>query len=284
MDIENGASGEWFWTRPMQGLLGQFAAAAALNSPILVVGERGAGKTHGARVLHSLSRRKERPFVVVDCHTLAGLWFESQLFGHVRGAFIGADADQIGKLTEVADGTLLLDEIDRVPLEDQEKLLRVLRRHEYEPLGSHRPSPLAARVIATSSRPLSREVAAGRFSSELYDLVSELTIQLPVLRRTPESIRPLAQRFLSDFCTRQGRPPCALTREAWSDLEAYDWPGNVGELQHVIEQAVLRCRNGMITAADLTESQSGRVSQPSAAWAPPAPLLIDAIGGLAEAG
>jgi DNA-binding NtrC family response regulator len=179
---------------------------------------------------------------------------ESELFGHVKGAFTGADRDRAGKCAEVGRGTLLLDDIDALSLELQAKLLRVVEERVFEPVGSNRPQPLQARLIVASNRRLEQEEAAGRFRSDLHYRLNVVGFFLPPLRERRDLIRPLAERLLAEFAARNGRPVYSMTEEALDALEGYDWPGNIRELRNVIERAVALCPGAEVELADLTEA------------------------------
>lgn len=240
-------------SRAAKKLLEQISAVASLDSTVLLTGETGTGKSHVAQVIHDLSLRKAQPLVVVQCGGLSPALLESELFGHVRGAFTGADRDHAGKFAAAEDGTILLDEIDCVPPAGQAKLLRVLERRVYEAVGSNRLLPFRGRVIAATNRPLSREVEAGRFRADLYYRLCVVEFELPPLRRCREAIRPLAAKFLADFGRREQRSLQGLTEAALLALELYPWPGNIRELRNTIERAVALCPRDRIDICDLPE-------------------------------
>jgi DNA-binding NtrC family response regulator len=179
---------------------------------------------------------------------------ESELFGHVRGAFTGADRDRAGKCAEVGRGTLLLDEINALSLELQAKLLRVVEERLFEAVGSNRSQPLQARLIVASNRRLEQEEAAGRFRSDLHYRLNVVGFFLPPLRERRDLIRPLAERLLAEFAARNDRPVSGLTAEALDALEGYAWPGNIRELRNVIERGVALCPGSEVQLADLTEA------------------------------
>ncbi|HEV3162653.1 MAG TPA: sigma 54-interacting transcriptional regulator, partial [Isosphaeraceae bacterium] len=193
---------------------------------------------------------------------------ESEMFGHVKGAFTGADRDRAGKFTDVGRGTLLLDDIDALPLPLQAKLLRAVEERVFEPVGSNAPQPMLARLIVASSRPLDREVAAGRFRADLYFRLNVVSFALPPLRDRRTVIRPLAFRFVSEYAARNGREVRGISPEAMRVLEGYNWPGNIRELRNTIERAVSLCVGRDIHVFDLPDSV-----QPSDDRAAPAPGL-----------
>jgi len=228
-------------TSAMAELAEQVRRVAPLETTILITGETGTGKTHLARVIHELSPRRARPFVAVPCGAIPSTLLESEMFGHVRGAFTHADQNRFGRLAQAENGTLLLDEIDCVPLEAQSKLLRSFEERVFEPVGSNQSHALRARLIVASNRPLEEEVAAGRFRADLYYRLNVVEFSVPPLRERPQMIRALAEKFLGDFCRRDGRPPCEFSDAALAALETYDWPGNVRDLRNVVERSVALC-------------------------------------------
>jgi DNA-binding NtrC family response regulator len=179
---------------------------------------------------------------------------ESELFGHVRGAFTGADRDHVGKFAVVEDGTILLDEIDCVPLEAQSKLLRVFEDRIYEPVGSNRTAKFRARVIAATNQPLDRLAAEGKFRPDLFYRLNVVEFGLPPLRDCREAIGPLAENFLNIYCQRAKRSIDGISFAALESMLAYDWPGNIRELRNTLERAVTLCRNEVLDVADLPEA------------------------------
>ena len=186
----------------------QVRRVAPQDVTLLFTGETGTGKTRMARLVHMLSPRRAEPFMVVDCGSLSPTLIESEMFGHIRGAFTGADRDRQGKLAAAGGGTLLLDEINSLPLPLQSKLLRVVDERVFEPVGSNKPQVLRARLIAVSNAPLDREVEAGRFRSDLFYRLNVVGFYLPPLRDRRPAIAALAAQFLADFAA-TNRPDCA---------------------------------------------------------------------------
>jgi DNA-binding NtrC family response regulator len=238
---------------PLGRLMGQVRRVASLETNVLIQGETGTGKTHLARIIHQLSSRRERPFLTVNCGALSANLIESELFGHVRGAFTGADQDRAGKLVAAGAGTLFLDDIDALPLELQARLLRVIEERVFEAVGSNKPQPLKARVIAASNRSLQDDAQAGKFRSDLYYRLSVMVFYLPPFRENRALVPALARHFVQEYASRHNLPARGLTSQALQALEAYDWPGNVRELRNVIERAVVLCPGARIDVADLSD-------------------------------
>lgn len=214
---------------------------APTNSTVLIVGETGTGKDLFARAIHYASARRDGPFVVADCASLSESLLESELFGHVRGAFTGAVRDRKGLAESARGGTLFLDEISTVSPQIQGSLLRLLQDHEIRPVGSDRTVPVDVRVVAATNRDLAELVAEGSFREDLYYRLSVFTLVIPPLRQRREDIPLLAHHFLFSFAADFGRSVSTISPEAMAALEAHDWPGNVRELEHTIERAVLLC-------------------------------------------
>jgi two-component system response regulator HydG len=212
---------------------------ASSDANILILGESGTGKELIASALHNNSLRKDNSFVSLNCAALTDTLLESQLFGHLKGAFTGAIANQKGMLEEADGGTLFLDEIGDVSPAVQAKLLRVIQERDFIPVGSTRPKKVDVRFVAATNKELQREVADGRFREDLYYRLNVITINLPPLRDRPEDIVPLAEHFLKRFAARMAKDIRAISPEAIAALKAYHWPGNVRELENVLERAVI---------------------------------------------
>jgi DNA-binding NtrC family response regulator len=241
-------------TACMKDLLRQVRRVAPLDTTILLTGETGTGKTSLARLIHRLSPRRDKPLVTVQCGALPPSLLDSALFGHVRGAFTGADRDQAGRFAEAKDGTILIDEVDCMSLESQAKLLAAVEDRVFEPLGTVRPQPLRARLIFATNRKLEDEVAAGRFRSDLYYRLNVVGFALPGLREQPAAIPHLVERFLDSYRSQTGREIRNFTPQALAALQKYDWPGNVRELRNAIERAVVFCSGNSIGLDDLNET------------------------------
>lgn len=228
----------------LKKVLAQIEMVAPTNASVLILGESGTGKELVARGIHDRSPRKEASLVRVNCASVPRELFESEFFGHTRGAFTGAIKDRVGRFELANGGTLFLDEIGEVPLELQSKLLRVLQEGQFERLGEERTRTVDVRIIAATNRDLEAEVKAGRFRQDLFYRLSVFPIELPPLRDRPEDISILARHFLEQASRKMGKPMPVLTPRHLRELEAYDWPGNVRELQNVVERAVIRAQNG----------------------------------------
>jgi len=205
----------------------------------MILGESGTGKELVARELHRRSGRSARPLIKVNCAAVPRELYESEFFGHARGAFTGALRDRAGRFELADGGTLFLDEVGEIPPELQAKLLRVLQEGEVERVGEERTRKVDVRLIAATNRDLRAEAEAGRFRQDLYFRLSVFPIELPPLRRRAEDIPPLAEHFLALAARKLGRPKPRLTLADAQRLQRYGWPGNVRELQHVIERAVI---------------------------------------------
>jgi two-component system nitrogen regulation response regulator GlnG len=217
----------------------QVSQVAESSFTVLLQGETGTGKELVARAIHQQSPRRPGPFVAVDCGAIPETLVESELFGHERGAFTGAQSRREGKFQLARGGTLFLDEIGNIPTATQAKLLRALEQREVHPLGGARAVPVDARIIAATNAELQDGVKAGRFRADLYYRLSEFTITLPPLRSRREDITYLAQRFIDEVSMELGRPVRRIGDEAMQALLRHDWPGNVRELKNVIRKAAL---------------------------------------------
>jgi DNA-binding NtrC family response regulator len=222
----------------MDKIIEQIKQVADSPLTVLVEGETGTGKELVARAIHQLSARREKPFVAVDCGAMPDTLIESELFGYEKGAFTGAHQRKEGQFQLAGEGTLFLDEIVNLPLPTQAKLLRALQERQVQPLGSKRPIPVAARIIAASNVSLEREVRAGRFRQDIYYRLNEFAISLPPLRER-DNILHLANQFLPEAGIELGRPCRKISEAAAQILLRYHWPGNVRELRNVIRRAIL---------------------------------------------
>ena len=227
-------------------MVGQIDLVAGTNANVLILGESGTGKELVARAIHQRSQRCHGPLVKVNCASIPKELFESEFFGHARGAFTGALRDRIGRFQLADSGTIFLDEIGEIPLDLQSKLLRVLQEREFERVGEETPRRVDVRIIAATNRDLEGESRAGRFREDLYYRLGVFPIQVPPLRDRAADIGPLAAHFVRHFCEQLNLPSRTLTRGDVERLARYDWPGNIRELQNVIERALIRSRGGRL--------------------------------------
>ncbi len=227
--------------------------AAASDATVLILGPSGTGKTVLARAVHDRSSRADKPFITINCPSLSRELLESELFGHVKGAFTGALKDTWGKVAAADEGTLFLDEIGEVPLEIQPKLLRLLQDREYERVGDTRTRKANIRLIAATNRDLAAEVAAGRFREDLYYRLKVIAVDMPALADRPADLLNLADNYLTYFAREQGRAGLRFSAAARTALIDYTWPGNLRELRNVIERAVILTAGPEIEPADLPD-------------------------------
>ncbi len=235
----------------MQKVLKLIRKVAPTNSTVLITGESGTGKELVARAIHEFSPAKDAPFIAINCSGFQENLLESELFGHVKGAFTGAVKDKDGFFRVVGDGTIFLDEISEMPLSLQAKLLRVLEEKEFYPVGGTHIIPMEARVIAATNKDLKALVAREGFREDLYYRIAVFEIDLPPLRERRSDIPLLADHFLRKFNREMKRSYRGITPEALNDLMAYHWPGNVRELRNVIERAMILCDGNMISPEGL---------------------------------
>jgi len=235
---------------PLLYVLHKVRRVAPADTSVLILGETGVGKELIARTIHDESMRSSGPFVVVNCAALPPNLFESELFGHEKGAFTSADRQRRGRFELAHGGTIFLDEIGELPLEMQPKLLRVLQEGEMERVGGSRTITVDVRLIAATNRDLSEDMEAGRFREDLFYRISVYPITVPPLRDRSEDIPALVQHFTRHFALRRGRDIAEIPAEVMRRLESYDWPGNVRELQNVIERAVLTSTGGVLKLAE----------------------------------
>lgn len=223
----------------LKRMLRRVEAVADTPASVLVLGESGVGKELVAHAIHGQSPRSDGPLVKVNCASIPKELFESEFFGHVKGAFTGAQRDRVGRFQLADGGTLFLDEVGEIPLELQGKLLRVLQESEFERIGDDVTRSVDVRVIAATNRNLESEIVAGRFREDLFYRLSVFPVEVPPLRERHEDIVPLAQHFLEQTCKDFGREVLKLTKAQADMLERYAWPGNIRELKNVIERAVI---------------------------------------------
>jgi len=227
-------------------VLDQAARVATTDTTVLILGETGTGKELVAHAIHNASRRSGQPLVKLNCAAIPFDLLESELFGHERGAFTGAIAQKIGRFESADKGTLFLDEIGDIPLALQPKLLRVLQEQEFERLGSGRTHRVDVRLVAATHQDLERKVKRGEFRSDLYYRLNVFPVTLPPLRDRREDIAPLIEHYVEVFCCRIGKSIDNIPEEFVDACKSYAWPGNIRELQNVIERAVILSNDGSL--------------------------------------
>jgi transcriptional regulator with GAF, ATPase, and Fis domain len=253
----------------LKHIVGQIDVVAPTEASVLILGETGTGKELVAHELHRRSARKDGPLVRVNCASIPRELFESEFFGHVRGSFTGAVKDRAGRFETADGGTIFLDEVGEIPLDIQNKLLRVLQERRYERVGDDRTRRADVRIVAATNRDLKKEAAAGRFREDLYYRLNVFPIQVPPLRERMDDIPLLAKHFV-ELSARELK--CAkprLTRAAVTKLQSYDWPGNVREVRNVIERAVILARGGVLEFDLPIAAQSAPPARPSPGTNPP---------------
>lgn len=231
----------------------QIEMAAPSSAWILITGENGTGKELVARSLHTFSRRKDKPFIEVNCAAIPEELIESELFGHEKGAFTGATNQRKGKFDLAHEGTLFLDEIGDMSLKTQAKVLRILQERKFERVGGSRTIEVDVRVIAATNKNLEDEIREGRFREDLFYRLNVIPFHVPSLRSRQEDVPLLAQHFLQDFCSKEGRPIKTLSDKAMQALITYYWPGNVRELKNIIERLVIMTTDQIINEKDLPQ-------------------------------
>ena len=245
----------------LHALRADISQAAPSNGRVLIFGENGTGKEVVARTVHALSRRRNQPFVEVNCAAIPEELIESELFGHVKGAFTGAVADRKGKFEAAQNGTIFLDEIGDMSLKTQAKVLRVLQEQVTEPVGSTSRVQVDVRVLAATNKDLLAEIRAGHFREDLYFRLNVIPIFVPPLRERAEDIPLLVEHFIADFALEYGRSAKTVTPSAMTRLQTYRWPGNVRELRNVIERVIIMAPGDEINERDLAFLASDSVAE-----------------------
>ncbi len=246
-----------FDTPAMKRVMDVLIRAAKSPASVLILGESGTGKSVAARALHHHSQLAEKPFVTVSCPSLSRELLESQLFGHVRGAFTGAMKDHWGKVKAAAGGTLFLDEIGDLPLEIQPKLLRLLQEREYERVGETVTRKADVRIVAATNRDLKQRVADGAFREDLFYRLNVITVEMPPLRARSNDLLKFAEHYMKHFSAQCGRSVNGFTDDAAAAMLRYSWPGNLRELRNAIERSVILAPKDKISAADLPSQVRG---------------------------
>ena len=260
-------------SRPMRDLVTLVAMVAPTEATALILGESGTGKELVARSIHVNSARAGNPLVVVNCAAMTETLLESELFGHEKGAFTGADRRREGRFAQADGGTLFLDEIGEMPASMQAKLLRVIQEREVQPVGSDRVRKVDVRILAATHRDLAAEVAAGRFREDLYYRLNVVTVRIPPLRERTEDVPVLAQHFLARYAEKNRKEARGFTPLAMDLLVKYPWPGNVRELENAVERAVILMTGQHVTEAELPRPvvQGWRDERPASTAAAPEP-------------
>jgi two-component system response regulator HydG len=235
----------------MLRIMDMITRVAPTDSTVLITGESGTGKGLVARKIHQLSQRYRRPFITVDCGTLVETLFESELFGHVKGSFTGADANKVGKFELAQDGTLFFDEISNIGLEVQAKLLRAVEERKISKVGSHRVITVDVRIIAATNKDLGKAIKDGTFREDLFYRLNVVLIQMPPLRERKSDIPLLVQHFLEKYNARLRKEIRGISPEALDLLGRHDWPGNVRELENTMERLVVLSSGPYLEPADL---------------------------------
>ncbi|GAA4154122.1 hypothetical protein GCM10022217_10750 [Chryseobacterium ginsenosidimutans] len=238
----------------LQDVIEKIRVVAPTDTSVLIVGESGTGKEKVAHSVHKLSDRKNSPIVIVNCAALPHSLIESELFGHEKGSFTGANVLRIGKFEQANGGTIFLDEIGELPLDSQVKLLRVLQEKEIERLGGNKTIKVNVRIVAATNRSLEKEVAEGRFRLDLYYRLNVFPIELPSLKERKEDIELLSNFFLNKYAAASRRNITSISKNALEQLSNYNWPGNIRELEHLIERSVLMAKTTEIDHFDLPKT------------------------------
>jgi formate hydrogenlyase transcriptional activator len=246
----------------LRAVLSGVSKVAPTDSTVLITGETGTGKELVARALHRRSRRSGRPFVSVNCAAIPSSLIASELFGHERGAFTGAFQRRLGRFELAAGGTLFLDEVGELPMETQIALLRVLQEREFERVGSNRPIRVDVRVIAATNRDLQEAVAAGDFRSDLFYRLNVFPLEMPPLRERTEDIPLLIEHFVARNASRTGRTGLRVGKKTLDVLKAHPWPGNIRELENVIERSIILCESEVLSVDETWLSREPSRPQP----------------------
>ena len=267
-------------SEPMQEVLKSIGQVAASEATVLITGESGTGKELVARCIHQHSLRAKGPFVAVNCAAIPENLIESELFGHEKGAFTGADKQRIGRFEQADGGTLFLDEVGDMSPNTQAKILRVLQEHEFERLGGTRTLRVDVRIIAATNRNLSQMVAEGKFREDLYYRLNVVSVEMPPLRDRKDDIPALAEFFVRRFASELKKKVDGIQNDALKVLMRHNWPGNIRELENVVERAVLLADAPVITTTDLQIGDQQSATSPEKVQAikiPPTGIALEEI-------
>ncbi len=253
----------------LERVLEQVGAVAQTDANVLVLGESGVGKELIARAIHTNSSRAEQPLVKVNCASIPKELFESEFFGHVKGAFTSAHKDRVGRMQLADGGTLFLDEVGEIPLSLQSKLLRVLQEREFERVGDDNTISVNVRIVAATNRNLEEEIKAGRFREDLYYRLSVFPIQVPSLRERKDDILPLTQHLIKTICRSMGKAPFGVTRQQGELLQSLRWPGNIRELRNVLERAIILSQGSRLRLDLALPNQPSLIAAQPESGAPP---------------
>lgn len=246
----------------LRPLLDTISRVAPTDANVLILGENGTGKDMIARTIHAQSNRRDKPFVSVDVGALTESLFESELFGHVKGAFTDAREDRLGRFEEANGGTLFLDEIGNLTLAQQARLLTVLQQRQVTRVGSNKARPVDIRLICATNVDLNERVADRSFRQDLLYRINTIELLVPPLRQRPEDLRLLAEHFIDRYARQYNRPVTGLSAALLTEMKSYDWPGNVRELQHSVERAVILAPGTVLEPADMAFRKSTTTSSP----------------------
>ena len=260
-DEHHGLLGE---SPPMQRLFELIENVAQTDAPVLIHGESGTGKELVARAIHEESPRKDKPFIKVNCAALNENLLESELFGHEKGSYTGADRTRIGRFEAAHEGTIFLDEIGDIPLATQVKLLRVLEEREIERVGDHKPIPVDVRIITATNKDLEAQIARDLFREDLFFRINVFPLNCPSLFERRDDIPIIVQHFIEHNAAKNGKKMIGLTPEAMETLLNYSWPGNVRELRNAIEYAFVLCRGNWIDKEHLPQKITANHKRPNA--------------------
>lgn len=260
---------------PMQQLRQNIHKLARSQAPVFIQGESGVGKELVARLIHAFGPRSEKPFIAVNCGAIPSELMESEFFGHKKGSFTGAFADKQGLFIAAQGSTLFLDEIAELPLSMQVKLLRAIQEKAVKPIGESNETPVDVRILSASNKNLQEEITAGRFRQELYYRIDVIELRVPTLHERASDIPILANSILSKFSKEQNRPPVKLSQECLNALMAYPFPGNVRELENILERAITLCNGNTIEMEDLQLPQEAVSQIPVASNQATSPLNLD---------